>query len=164
MSRKVAILLAFLLGGLALPALATDEPFNVEIRIRQPILITEVDFLDFGLIEAQATPQTYTISNAIASTTPQTSGVGSVIDGNSAEFTVAGDVSAPVTVSLNTTGPVVVAATVTYNLTLNPSGATALDGAGNLTVLVGGTADVIASPTSGNYTDTTSFILTFVYQ
>ena len=161
--RKFIVSIVVFMSFFSFSAWADTFNVNVQIIIRQPISIAFVDFLDFGLIEAQAGATTYTISNAIASATPQTSGTGSVVDGNSAEYTASGDANASVVVSLNTTGPLVVGP-VTYNLTLNPSGTTTLNGSGSLTVLVGGTANVSAGPASGTYANASTFILEVIYQ
>jgi len=159
MSRKFVIVLAVLLGALALPAFATTEVFEVRATLRQPIAITEVANLDFGIIEIPASPTLFTIVNTSNSSVTQLNG------GHSAEFDVTGEASTAVTVSVTSSVTATVnLTTLTFNLTVNPSGASTFDGSGNLNVIVGGNVTVGPTADSGVYSNTTDATLTVVYQ
>ncbi len=155
MNRKIPIILAVLLSGFVLPALATDEVFEVRATLRQPIVITEVAFLNFGTIDVPFSPTLFTINPASGA---QLNG------GNAAEFTIAGENSAAVTVSVTASVTATVGVTtLTFNLTPSPSGGTTLDGAGALTVFVGGDVTVNAGADPGVYTNAVDATLTVIY-
>ena len=160
MIRKFIVSAGVFLSFFSFSALATNQTVDVEIIIRQPIVFTVVDTLDFGTIEAQSSAEIYLISNLSASSVAQLSGTGSVVAGNSAEYTIVGDAGASVTVSL--TGTSVVVGPVTFdNVAVLPTGTVVLP-AGPF--IVGRRATVTSSPVSGTYADTGTFTLTIVYQ
>ena len=157
--RKFILSAGLFLSFFSFSALATDQTVDVQIIVRQPIVFTLVDTLDFGTIEAQGTAETYTIVNTSNSSVAQLSGAGSVVAGNSAEYTVVGDGGATVTVNISA-GSVTVGPVTFDNVAVLPTGTQTLP----LTLIVGGTADVTANPTPGTYADSGTFVLTVIYQ
>ena len=155
MFRKLPIIIAVLLSGFVLPALATDEIFEVRATLRQPIAITEVAFLNFGTIDVPTAPTLFTINPV---TGAQLNG------GNAAEFNVTGEPSTAVTVSVTASVTATVAATtLTFNLTPAPNGAGTFDGTGALTVFVGGDVTVNSGADSGLYSNAVDGTLTVIY-
>ena len=153
MSRKFAIMLAAMLTGFVMPALATTEVFEVRATLRAPISITEVAFLNFGTIDVPGAPTLFTI-NAV--TGAQLNG------GNAGEFTIGGEPSTAVTVSVTPSVPITVGGTtLTFNLTTSGSGST--NGAGAMTVFVGGGVTVSPGADSGVYSDSSTGTLTVIY-
>ena len=131
---------------------ATPEGYVVVMHFRIPIAITEVNGLDFGLIDVPAVPTTFTV-------TP-TSGAqpGAGIGANAAEFAITGE--APFSAAVSVTTPVMatVGATIlTFNLTI--SSATVTFPTGN--VFVGGSVLVPTTADPGNYL--TISTLTIIY-
>jgi len=149
-----------LLSMVATPAAfaANPEPFDVTIKIREPITITENAFLDFGVIDVPAALTTYTVA---AAATGHSAGTGA----NAADFTVTGESGYAADVSV--TSPVsatVGATTLNFNLQLASGTATdVINFAGSpITVYVGGAVDVPAGADAGTYTTTSQ--ISVVYQ
>ena len=131
---------------------ATPEGYVVVMHFRIPIAITEVNALDFGLIDVPAVPTTFTVTPASGAQP------GAGIGANAAEFAITGEApfSAGVSVTPSVMAPVG-ATTLTFILTI--SSATVTFPTGN--VFVGGSVLVPTTADPGNYP--TTAIITIIY-
>jgi len=148
-----AILLAAMLGvASAGTALATTEQFQVDLVIRQPIVITEVDYLFFGEVDQGA--QTVTVD---AAATP---GPAAGFNAHAASFTVEGQPSGSANVSVDATVDLGLSNLVSLNVT---PATVSFDGGGTgtATIYVGGSVDLTAGDGPGTYSGTAT--LTVVY-
>ena len=128
---------------------ATDESFQVSIRIQAAITISENQALSFPDTEATASSQTVTVAPS---------------DGTSASFDIAGDSNLAITVSVSeasiglSNGPTTITIdNFTFGGSCNADGTGTLSSGSLAGCKVGASASIPANPTSGSYTGTLTF-------
>ena len=136
---------------LSASAMATDQTFNVSLKLFKPITITKVQDLLFP--DTTLTGSAFTIVVLPA-------------DSGAANFTAQGGKNRNITKSVVESSINMAAAGVVGTIAVDTfvlSGPTAFDGSGNITgIKVGATAHVLAASEDGNYTGTAT--LRVVYQ
>lgn len=154
MSRKFVVIVAVLsmLGGYSVFAL--DQVFNVLVDIRQPVGITPVSNLDFGIVELPGVATPFTV---LAASTGHTAG----LNATAAEFTITGESGA--TAGFSVVSPVTISdGTTNLSVTLTLSSATVVL-AGTDTFYVGGVVTIDNNATTGTpYSGSST--LTVLYQ
>jgi hypothetical protein len=150
-TKKLISTMILMMAGLifSITGYATDESFQVSIRILTALSISENQALSFPDTTATASIQTVTVAPT---------------DGTAASFDIAGDSNLAITASISETSVGLTNGSTTITIdTFTFGGSCNADGTGTLSsgslagCKVGASASIPANPTSGSYTGTLTF-------